>query len=162
MKKLIAILAFGLLLAGPVRAGEVVVAPPKQDSVCPVCGMFVAKYPEWVAAVVYKDGHVHYFDGAKDLFKYLKQLGHYAPGHRLSDMATVAVTDYYSVRTIDAHQAVYVIGSDVLGPMGHELVAHGSRADAESFMKDHKGKRILLFSEVTSEIIAALDKGQIK
>lgn len=162
MKRLIAVLAFGLLLAGSVRAGEVVVAPPKQDSVCPVCGMFVAKYPEWVAAVVYKDGHAHYFDGAKDLFKYLKQLAHYAPRHSESDIAVIAVTDYYSLKTIDAHQAFFVIGSDVLGPMGHELVAHATKADADGFLKDHKGKRVMGFKDVSMEILMSLDRGQVK
>lgn len=162
MRRLIALMAFGLLLAGPVRAGEVVVPPPKPDSVCPVCGMFVAKYPEWVAAALYKDGHAHYFDGAKDLFKFLLQLDRYAPGHRTQDMAAVAVTDYYSVKSIDARQAFYVIGSDVLGPMGHELVAHAKMADAESFLQDHKGKRILGFDEVTMALLDALDRGRVK
>lgn len=162
MRHLIAILSFAIILAGPVRAGEVVVAPPKQDSVCPVCGMFVAKYPEWVAAVVYNDGHVHYFDGAKDLFKYMMQLSHYAPKHSESDIALVAVTDYYSVKTIDAHQAFFVIGSDVLGPMGHELVAHKTKVDADDFMKDHKGERIMGFKEVTMELLMTLDRGQAK
>ncbi|MER2603690.1 MAG: nitrous oxide reductase accessory protein NosL, partial [Candidatus Competibacter phosphatis] len=45
-------------------------APGPQDT-CPVCGMFVSLYPDWVATLVYKDGHAHHFDGAKDLFKYL-------------------------------------------------------------------------------------------
>jgi nitrous oxide reductase accessory protein NosL len=31
-----------------------------------------------------------------------------------------------------------VIGSDVLGPMGHELVPHDSSEEAREFMADHK------------------------
>ena len=53
-------------------------------------------------------------------------------------------------------------GSDVLGPMGHELVPLASRQEAEEFMADHKGKRVLTFDQVSAEILKALDKGGVK
>ena len=37
---------------------------PGAKDLCPVCGMLTAKYPNWVATIVYKDGHAHHFDGA--------------------------------------------------------------------------------------------------
>jgi copper chaperone NosL len=152
-----------MLAAAPMAgAGEVVAPPPAVNSVCPVCGMFVAKFPEWVASVVYKDGHAHHFDGAKDMFKFLANPRHYVASHRPEDVATIAVTDYYAVVRIDAHEAFYVIGSDVLGPMGHELVPLASRAEAEEFLKDHKGISILSFDKVTQAVIERLDKGQVK
>ncbi|ARJ67064.1 nitrous oxide reductase accessory protein NosL [Magnetospirillum sp. ME-1] len=161
--RLIAVLLLSLvLLAAKVEAGEVVVAPPGPTSVCPVCGMFVAKYPEWVAAVVFKDGHTHYFDGAKDLFKFMRDIAGYAPGHGSGEIAIVAVTDYYGVKTLDARGAFFVVGSDVLGPMGHELVPLASKADADEFMADHKGKRILTFDQIGAELLKNLDKGGVK
>ena len=35
---------------------------------CPVCGMFVAKYPDWAAQIIFKDGSYAVFDGPKDMF----------------------------------------------------------------------------------------------
>jgi copper chaperone NosL len=122
--------------------------------------MVVAKYPNWAATVVWRDGHGHHFDGAKDLFKFLFELPRYAPGHRREDIASIAVTDYYELRRIDARQAWYVIGSDVLGPMGHELVPLASRSDAEEFMRDHGGRRILTFAEVAADLPSRLDQGR--
>jgi nitrous oxide reductase accessory protein NosL len=122
--------------------------------------MLVSKYPNWAATVLYKDGHAHHFDGAKDLFKYLQDLPKYAPGHRAEDMLSIAVTDFYNLEKIDARQALYVVGSDVLGPMGHELVPLATRTDANDFMKDHKGKRLLSFDQVTKEIAEKLDRGK--
>jgi copper chaperone NosL len=151
-----------LLWVSPVRAGEVVTPPPAPNAVCPVCGMFVAKFPEWVASVVYKDGHAHHFDGAKDMFKFLASPKQYVPAHRPEDVATVAVTDYYAVTRIDAHGAFYVIGSDVLGPMGHELVPLTTRAEAEEFLRDHQGKAILTFDQVTPALIERLDRGRFQ
>ncbi len=44
------------LLAGAGEGGEVGPITPKPTDKCPVCGMFVSKYPDWVAQVVYRDG----------------------------------------------------------------------------------------------------------
>nr|WP_317623068.1 nitrous oxide reductase accessory protein NosL [Thiohalomonas denitrificans] len=139
-------------------AGTLEVPDPEPTDTCPVCGMFVAKYPEWAATVVYQDEHAHHFDGAKDLFKYLLDLPKYAPGHTAADISAIAVTDYYDLARIDARSAYYVIGSDVLGPMGHELVPHPSEADARDFMADHGGDAVVRFDQVTTELLDQLDK----
>ncbi|MDQ5945879.1 MAG: copper chaperone NosL [Pseudomonadota bacterium] len=153
---------FLLGLATTAGAQQVLSGIPKPGArdLCPVCGMLVSKYPNWAATVLYKDGHAHHFDGAKDLFKYLQDLSKYAPGHRAEDMLSIAVTDFYNLEKIDARQALYVVGSDVLGPMGHELVPLATRTDANDFMKDHKGKRLLSFDQVTKEIAEKLDRGK--
>ena len=133
---------------GPFQAG-------KKD-LCPVCGMFVHKYPNWLAQIVFSDGTCAYFDGAKDMFKYLLDLRKFNPRKSLGDIAAFWVTDYYTVKWIDGKQAHYVIGSDVLGPMGHELVPHSSEKAAKSFAGDHAGKRILNFDEVDLNLIENL------
>jgi copper chaperone NosL len=149
-----------LVLALPAWAAGSSFPDPKPRDLCPVCGMVVSKYPPWIATVVYRDGHAHHFDGAKDLFKYLFDVPRYAKGHRAQDIARIGVTEYYEVKRIDARTAWYVIGSDVLGPMGHELIPLASRADAEEFMRDHGGKRILRFDEVKRDLPVKLDAGR--
>jgi nitrous oxide reductase accessory protein NosL len=153
-----------LLLLGlaPAWSGDLKFPEPGPKDTCPVCGMFVALYPDWVATVLYQDGHAHHFDGAKDLFKYLLDLPKYAPGHARTDIAAIGVTEYYSVTRIDARAAWYVIGSDTLGPMGHELVPLATREDAEEFLRDHKGKRIIRFDDVTLELLRNLDQGKLE
>ena len=157
-----AVIPFLLALLLPVSplAEEVACPNPGPNDTCPVCGMFVAKYPEWIATVLYRDGHAHHFDGAKDLFKYLLDLPRWAPGHRAENIERIGVTEYYELRRIDARQAWYVIGSDTLGPMGHELIPLESEGDAREFMQDHKGVRILRFDQVTDELLRKLDEGR--
>jgi copper chaperone NosL len=149
------------LLAGlaglPLGTRALDVPAPHPTDVCPVCGMFVIKYPQWVATLVFRDGPAKHFDGAKDLFKYLFDLAKYAPGRSRDDVAAIAVTEYYGLAHIDAREAWFVIGSDVLGPMGHELVPLATAADAEEFMNDHQGKEILRFDDVTPELLPRLD-----
>ena len=53
-----------------------------------------------------------------------------------------------------------MIGSDVLGPMGHELVPFETREDAQAFLQDHAAKRILHFDDVTLKLLGDLDAGR--
>lgn len=140
------------------RAGGTDQPPkPTPEEKCPVCGMFVAKYPDWIGVVTFQDGSRKYFDGAKDLFKFLFNLEKYAPEKTTGDIRGIHVTDYYDMALIDAKNAFFVIGSDVYGPMGRELIPLTTRPDAETFLKDHQGKRILSFPEVTPETLQGLD-----
>ncbi len=143
------------------QAADLDLPAPSPDDTCPVCGMFVAKYPEWIATVVYQDGHAHHFDGAKDLFKYLLDMPRWAPGHRAEDIRAIGVTEYYGLTLLDARQAWYVIGSDVLGPMGHELVPLESEQDADEFLRDHGGRRVLRFGDVENALLRDLDEGRL-
>lgn len=130
---------------------------PSSGDKCPVCGMFVAKYPDWVGEIIFADGSVVFFDGAKDLFKYYLNLKKYNPNRATADVAAVYVTEYYDLRMIDGYTAFFVIGSDVYGPMGRELVPFESVDDAKQFMKDHKGERILRFKNIRLRILNKLD-----
>jgi copper chaperone NosL len=134
---------------------------PGSMDLCPVCGMLVSKYPNWTATIVGKDGHAHHFDGAKDMFKFLQSMQKYAPGHTREGIKFIVVTDFYNLDKIEAAKALYVIGSDVMGPMGHELVPLATMEDAEDFLSDHKGRRILRYEEVVPEIITKVDIGKL-
>ena len=147
------------LPAAPLLAAETLPQPGNKD-LCPVCGMLVSKYRNWIALVVYKNGHAHFFDGAKDLFKYLGDLAKFAPGHKSSEIAGIWVTEFYGLTKMDARKAFYVVGSDVLGPMGHEFVPLETRADAEDFLKEHKGKRIVSFEQASAALAVKLDQGK--
>jgi len=114
--------------------------------------MFVAKFPDWQAQVLFVDGRRAFFDGAKDLFRYLADPAHYDGTPGAEGVAAVFVTDYYSLEPVDGKTASYVSGSDVLGPMGKELVPFGKRSDAEEFLRDHRGTRVVGFDEALREL----------
>ncbi|MDR3557752.1 MAG: nitrous oxide reductase accessory protein NosL [Syntrophobacteraceae bacterium] len=130
--------------------------PTKKDK-CPVCGMFVAKYPNFLAQIAFKDGSYAIFDGPKDMFKYYMKLPVYNASKKKEDIVAVYVTDYYSLKPIDGLKAIYVAGSDVMGPMGRELVPFEKEDDATEFMADHDGKTRLRFNEVTTDLLTRLD-----
>ncbi|HSB06684.1 MAG TPA: nitrous oxide reductase accessory protein NosL [Thermodesulfobacteriota bacterium] len=146
-----------LLIPCPSFTGEKQPVKPSPKDKCPVCGMFVAKYPDFLAEILFRDGSSVFFDGTKDMFKYYFQLEKYHPSRKQSDIDSIYVTDYYNLNLIDGHPAFYVTGSDIYGPMGRELIPFAREADATEFMKDHKGKLLLRFKEVTFEVVKGLD-----
>jgi len=141
----------------PVAAESLPPVAPGPGDKCPVCGMFVAKYPDWVAQVRFADGQTAFFDGATDLCKYWFDIGHYHPGRSAAGVGTVYVTDYYTLEPIAAEAAFFVVGSNVYGPMGRELIAFKAAEQAQEFMRDHRGSKILRFEAVTPEIVRSLD-----
>ncbi len=120
-----------------------------KDEKCPICGMFVYKYPKWAAQIFYGESHLS-FDGVKDMMKYYFE-------HK-KGISKILVTDYYSQKAIEATEAYFVIGSDVYGPMGDELIPFKKLSDAKVFMLDHKAKKIIFFKDITIPIVNKLDE----
>lgn len=138
--------------------GQSIPAPAPRDT-CPVCGMFVAHYPDWTATVLYHDRLSHHFDGAKDCFTYLLDMKKWAQGREEKDIQSISVKEYYGLKQIDGRTAYYVSGSNVLGPMGHELIPFATLEDAETFMRDHQGKKIHRFNDIDKDLLSRLNKG---
>jgi copper chaperone NosL len=157
MKKIITVMLSAMLLAftflSAAHADNVKPVPVKKNDKCPVCGMFVAGYKAWVAEVIFRNGSYAVFDGPKDMFKYYLNLSKYERSKKQSDIAGVFVTEYYSAKLMEAQDLFFVTGSDVFGPMGTELIPVASMEKAKTFMKDHGGKKILRFSDVTLEAL---------
>jgi len=120
-----------------------------KDDKCQVCGMFLHYYPTWVAQINYPQGETYKFDGNKDMLKFYF--------NNEKGIVDVFVQDYYTLETLDARSAYFVIGSDVLGPMGNELIAFKSKKSAENFALDHKGKKVLPFKELNAKLVHNLD-----
>lgn len=117
-----------------------------KDAKCPICGMFVAKYPQWVA--LYDGEKKFYFDGVKDMMKY-------AFARKLSS-DKLYVSDYYKLSKLEATKAFYVIGSNVYGPMGSELIPFATQEEAQNFARDHNGQKVIAFDEITEVLVKSL------
>lgn len=149
-------LVFLFSTAGPLQAQPAKDIPAKER--CPVCGMFVAKYPDWITQVRLTNGTVKFFDGVKDLLAfYFAPASFGAPGQSAKE---IWVKDYYTLVWLDGRAAWYVIGSDVYGPMGHEFIPFATADAAENFRKDHKGTKVVPFSEITEPLVQSMRHGQ--
>lgn len=136
-------------LSFPALAIEPKMPGPRER--CPVCGMFVAQYPEWIATIVLENDEQVFFDGAKDMFRYYFSL----PQGEITreDIHGIFVTEYYSARYAPVEDVFFVLGTDVYGPMGAELIPVRGQRNAETFMRDYSGDRIVVFDEVTADML---------
>ena len=127
-----------------------------KGSKCPVCGMFTAKYPKWVATIKEEDGKTYYFDGVKDMMKYYFDPKRYY--HKKQVFREILVSDYYTLKPLTAKDAWYVIGANIYGPMGNEFIPFKTQADAKEFLKEHFGKKIVKFADITEDLVYSLDQ----
>ena len=149
-------LAIYLVQGAPSAPAAQIQVPEKAK--CPVCGMFVSKYPKWAAVIGTADGGRHYFDGVKDMMKFYLQPDQFGGPADAAALTLLQVTDYYTLAALDARGAWYVEGSNVYGPMGNELIPFATEEAARTFKEDHAGVRVLRFDEITVKLIRGLDR----
>jgi copper chaperone NosL len=114
---------------------------------CAQCGMFVDIAPSWTTGATTRDGARIRFDTPRCLVAWSK-----SPAGR--GARDPWVTDYYDQRHVSAGEAQYVIGSDVIGPMGADFVPiAGSSTLTARFRDDHHGTRILSFGELDTTLL---------
>jgi len=134
-----------VLTSTPALADPPAFEPPSASARCPVCGMFVAPFSGWIATVQFADTAPFYFDGPKDMFNYLFSRATYHPNGTLPSITGVFVTEYYTQRGMPADDVYFIAGSNVLGPMGQELVPVAGKETALTFVSDHGGQRVMVF-----------------
>ena len=101
----------------------------------------------WRADLVWAGGGVKQFDSPRCALK----------AWRTRDLSATAmrVLDYYDGRWTDAGDVGFVAGSDVLGPMGPDLVPVDARR-AHKFAQDHAAGRPLPVDAITAEVLSQL------
>lgn len=110
------------------------------DLTCGKCGMYPANYPQWQTQIIFNDGSLSAFDGCKCMFGFMYNMNSYDTAHKMDDIAKIWVRDFNSGEWLDAKSAHFVVGSDVMGPMGKELIPFQGQNSAESFQKEHGGQ----------------------
>ncbi len=113
---------------------------------CALCGMRIDPRSGWRAGATL-NSRTLVFDTPKCLFRYR---------HREGELRDAWVIEYYAQERRNAADLFYVLGSDLMGPMGRDLVPVQGREAAEALRRDHQGQRVLSFAEVTPAIVEAL------
>lgn len=173
---LLPVLIIGLLAAGSAFSTEQTLQATSQPvkaaassapqniadtSSCGKCGMLPAKYPQWHSQIIFTDGSMIPFDGCKCMFGFLLEMAQYDKQHTRADVAAVWVKDFLSGEWLAADSANFVVGSDVMGPMGKELIPFAERLAAVKFQQEHGGS-LELFDKITMATLQPLSKGHMK
>ena len=124
-----------------------------KDQKCPTCGMRVAGFKNWHTQMVYADGSHDGFCAVKCLMAFYFEPARFS-ARRSSDIEkTLYAKDYYTQTWHNMRQMFFVLGSNVMSPMGRDLVPFSDKASAQTFLDDHNGEKILQFRDITPELI---------
>ncbi len=118
-----------------------------QPDRCDNCGMRIDPHSGWRAGGVSNTGQQVAFDTPKCLFRYHHQHG---------GVGQPWAIEYYSQERRPARHLFYVLGTDLSGPMGRDLVPVEGREAALRLKRDHHGEQVLAFDEVSLEIVDGL------
>lgn len=159
---LLALLCFGATGArAETQANEAypvqTIAP---DQGCAACGMYPAQYPQWQTQVIFKDKSMVAFDGGKCMFRFLLDMARFDAHHTAADVAMVWVKDFNDGTWVDGTKACYVVGSNVLGPMGKELIPFATEEAARKFQQ-RNGGALDPYAKITMESIKPLMGGMM-
>lgn len=135
---------------------------PGKDDRCPVCGMFVYKYPKWAAGIVFQSGARYFHCSPKCMLHNLHHVSKYQPGETRETIHQVWVTEYYTTKQMDAHGLFFVVGTSLIGPMGLDLIPVQGKPAAENLKRDYTGELILTIDQITPEIVDRARKGKFK
>lgn len=114
---------------------------------CDLCGMYVDRNPRWVAGGT-RQGRAVVFDSPRCMLQTLSD--------RRAGLRDPWVTEYYAQRRRPAGAVRYLQGSDVVGPMGPDLVPVDP-ARADTFLRDHRASRVLTLEQITTDVLRSLD-----
>ena len=130
-----------------------------KNTSCLVRHIKVYKTPKWVAKIEVRNGKIVYFSSPKSMFEFYHRPGKWFDVGVKSerDFSKIVVTDYATLKPINAEEAFYVYGSRATSPAGDDLVPFESKAEAKKFSQEYGGKRILKFNEIPDALIKLLN-----
>jgi len=126
-----------------------------KDTVCEVRQFKVYKEPRWVSKIELQNGKKVFFSSPKSMFEfYLRPGKWFNVGVKSEkDFKDILVTDYNSLKPIEARASFFVYGSRAHSPAGDDLVAFDSYKEATEFAKDYSGKRVFKFREISQALV---------
>ena len=118
--------------------------------------MYPARFAKWQTQIIFNSGDFRAFDGAKDLFKYLFDMGKYEKEYSRSDIAVIYVRDFLNATWLKAEDAFYVAGNKIAGPMGKEFIPFSDHEQATKLIKTGGGA-VFRYSQINSDLIQSFE-----
>ncbi len=130
-----------------------------RETKCVVRQMKVYKDPKWVSKIELTNGKKLFFLSPKSMIEFYLRPGKWFDiGVKSeSDMKDVLVTDFETLKPINARGAFYVYGSNMISPAGDDLPAFATYEAAEKYSKAHNGKRIMNLNDISDALIRLIN-----
>ncbi len=127
--------------------GAVLLAACKKEERCKNCGMKIDRTSPWLAELLAVDGTVIPFDTPRCALTCWR--------NGKTEATELRAQDYYDRKWRTSKELKFVLGGDVLGPMGPDLVPV-DLARAGKFVQDHGADRALALEEITLDVLNSI------
>ena len=132
-----------------------------ENATCGKCGMYPARYPRWQSQIIFNDDTMTPFDGCKCMFNFIFAMDKFDQKHSKNDIAVAWVKDFNTGKWLNAEDASYVVGSNIMGPMGKELIPFADQAAAMKFQEE-QGGTMMKYEDINPEVMKTLGMGGMK
>ncbi len=152
MKRLLilALITQGLL------AGEITLT--EQNATDAVYLLPLKKYQKWLTQAELENGKKVQFVSVKSMMTVYQHQAYFKKNKFIdANITKIYVQDFTSGRKVDAKDAVYLFGSNVVGPHGDDLIPFENMNNAKLFMLKNSGTKILKFNKLSKGLIRYLD-----
>ena len=130
-----------------------------KNTTCLIRHIKVYKDPKWISKIDLKNGKTLYFSSPKSMFEFYHRPGRWPDigVKNEADFIDIVVTEYTTMKLINARKAFYVYGSRAISPGGDDLVPFETLENAKNFAKKFSGKRVLKFKEIKDSLIRLIN-----
>lgn len=130
-----------------------------KETSCEIRNIKLYESPAWASKIDFKNGKSAFFCSPKSMFEFYYNMQRWEAfeAKELTDFKNIIVTDYKTLKGIDARKAFFVYGSNKISPAGDDLVAFESKDEAQSYLENNNGKRIFDFDGVKNSLVRLLN-----
>ena len=137
--------------------------PITAEDTCHVCGMTILQFPGPKGeAFLRGDSQALKFCSTLELFTFLQQPENEAQLSQayVHDIGKTPWAAPENDAFIHAKDALYVIGHDQPGAMGHTLASFAEQADAQAFIDEHGGE-VIRYADIDLPLLGELGRGEL-
>jgi nitrous oxide reductase accessory protein NosL len=150
------LLCMGMGIADNTFSGKVILLD--QNATDLVYQLPLKKHQKWLCEVEFANKQKMQFVSVKSMMQVYQHQEYFLKRNLIpAKIVKLYVQDYLNGERIDAHRAVYLFGSRIVGPHGDDLIPFASREHAELFKLKHGGTKILPFEKLSKGLIRYLD-----
>lgn len=123
------------------------------NSTCPISLVDTRELYGWKSKINLKSGKIQFFSSSKAMFEYIYKI------YDFNDLLVqMFVSDYNSKKLINAKDAFYVFGSNIISVNGDDLISFKSKDEAIKFKEQTSGSRVLEFKDINERLIDFLNE----
>ncbi len=123
----------------------------EDHKICPLCGMYPARYLTFQCQIVFSDGSYEAFDSPAGLLVYLMFSD--KTGITSERPTKIFFRNYLDGAWIEAKNTIFVVGTEIMGPMGLDFLPVKSGVNAEQLKSEAQGALVIHFNQVDRQFL---------